>query len=270
MQIVFRLEEDLRDEFVDIKNTYIGNPFYPHYVPLRQMADINAKWQIALITRRNGTPCLTVGCKAENGILASSVQDSVQERMEILELKPGYTLEWGGDIENQNETFGQMIIALIISLVSIFLILLFQFKDVARPLIIMVSIPLTVVGAALGLLITGNVFSFTAFVGLIALVGIVIRNALIIVDFSDTLVQEENISFAEAAKESAKRRLRPIFLTTMAAAIGVVPMIVLKDPMWAPLASVFAFGIVVSMILTLLVIPVLYAMIIKPAKKIGE
>ncbi|MBU2650136.1 MAG: efflux RND transporter permease subunit, partial [Bacteroidetes bacterium] len=113
------------------------------------------------------------------------------------------------------------------------------------------------------LVITGNVFSFTAFVGLIALVGIVIRNALIIVDHADHLVKGENISHHQAALESAKRRLRPIFLTTMAAAIGVVPMIVMKDPLWAPLASVFAFGIVISMILTLLVIPVLYSLIIK-------
>lgn len=106
-------------------------------------------------------------------------------------------------------------------------------------------------------------FSFTAFVGLIALVGIVIRNALIIVDYSDGLVKEEGVSYHQAALESAKRRLRPIFLTTMAAAIGVVPMIVMKDPLWAPLASVFAFGIFVSMILTLLVIPALYGMVFR-------
>jgi len=195
---------------------------------------------------------------------------NVQPAIDSLKLKPGYTMEWGGDIKNQNTTFGQMIIALIISVVSIFVILLFQFKDIARPLIIMVSIPLTLFGAVLGLIVTGNVFSFTAFVGLIALVGIVIRNALIIVDFSDSLVREEKVSYAEAAKESAKRRLRPIFLTTMAAAIGVVPMIVMKDPLWAPLASVFAFGIVVSMILTLMVIPALYGLIIKDRKMIGD
>jgi multidrug efflux pump subunit AcrB len=134
----------------------------------------------------------------------------------------------------------------------------------------MVSIPLTLFGAVLGLIVTGNVFSFTAFVGLIALVGIVIRNALIIVDFSDSLVKEGKMSFSEAAKESAMRRLRPIFLTTMAAAIGVVPMIVMKDPLWAPLASVFAFGIVVSMVLTLMVIPALYGLIIKEKKTIGD
>jgi len=270
VKIIFRLEKDQRDDFNDVGNTYIGNPFFPKYVPLRQFADVNPMWQTGKITRRNGIPTLTTGCKPETGYLSSEVLANVQTAVNNIPLKPGYTLEWGGDIKNQNTTFGQMIIALIISVVSIFIILLFQFKDTARPLIIMASIPLTLFGAVLGLIVTGNVFSFTAFVGLIALVGIVIRNALIIVDFSDSLVKEGKVSFSEAAKESAMRRLRPIFLTTMAAAIGVVPMIVMKDPLWAPLASVFAFGIVVSMILTLLVIPALYGLIIREKKTIGD
>jgi len=202
--------------------------------------------------------------------LESEVLQTIQPQIDSLSLLPGYSLEYGGVVKDKNETFGKMIIALIISLVCIFLILLYEFKDIARPLIIMVSIPLTLFGSMLGLLITGNVFSFTAFVGLIALVGIVIRNALIIVDYSDELVKSEGISYAKAALESAKRRLRPIFLTTMAAAFGVVPMIVMCDPLWAPLASVFAFGIVFSMVLTLLVIPVLYSIFIKPEKSIDQ
>ncbi|MCF8228066.1 MAG: efflux RND transporter permease subunit [Bacteroidales bacterium] len=270
LNIVFKLEKEKRDDYSDVLNTYISNPFFPKFIPIRQFADATPRWQVGKITRRNGIPALTTGCKPENGYLASEVLQEAKPAIDKLTLPPGYRLEYGGDYKNQGETFGHMIAALIISLVSIFIILLVQFRDVARPLIIMVSIPLTLFGAILGLIITGNVFSFTAFVGLIALVGIVIRNALIIVDFSDSLVKKENISFAEAARESAKRRLRPIFLTTMAAAIGVVPMIVLKDPLWAPLASVFAFGIVISMILTLMVIPALYAIIIRKRNTIGD
>ncbi len=270
LNIIFQLEKDKRNDFSDVKNTYITTPFLPKYVPLRQFSTIAPIWQTGKITRRNGLPCLTVGCKPQQGYLASEVLAAAMPAIKALEVPPGYRMEIAGDQKNQRETFGHMIAALIISLVSIFIILLIQFKDLARPLIIMVSIPLTLFGSVLGLILTGNVFSFTAFVGLIALVGIVIRNALIIVDFADHLVQKEKISFAQAAKESAKRRLRPIFLTTMAAAIGVVPMIVMKDPLWAPLASVFAFGIVISMILTLMVIPSLYAIIIKKRKSIDE
>ncbi len=270
LAINFRLQKGLRSNFDDIRNTYILSPVTGKSIPLRQIASLKPTWQTGQITRRNGIPTLTTGCKSEPGMLASEVLDQIKPRIDTLSLPPGFSMAYGGDIKNQDETFGNMIIALIVSVVSIFLILLFEFKDAARPLIIMVSIPLTLFGSMLGLVVTGNVFSFTAFVGLIALVGIVIRNALIIVDHADHLVAEEKISYAQAALESAKRRLRPIFLTTMAAAIGVVPMIVMKDPLWAPLASVFAFGIVVSMVLTLLVIPALYGLVIKEKKFIGD
>lgn len=263
LDIVFRLNRDLRQDFDDISNMYIESPVTGKSIPLRQIADLSPSWETGKITRRNGMPALTTGCKPLPGYLASEVLEKIEPQIDTMKLMPGYTLEYGGDKKNQDTTFGHMIVALIISLVCIFLILLFQFKEMVRPLIIMVSIPLTLFGSILGLVITGNVFSFTAFVGLIALVGIVIRNALIIVDHADHLVVREKITRDQAALESAKRRLRPIFLTTMAAAIGVVPMIVLKDPLWAPLASVFAFGIVISMILTLLVIPVLYSLVIK-------
>lgn len=270
VNITFRLDKEARNDFSDISNTYIGSPITKKNIPLRQISELTPEWQTGKITRRNGMRTLTTGCKTKAGFLSSGIQQAIQPHVDSLALLPGYSLEYGGVIKNQNETFGQMMIALIISLVCIFLILLYEFKDVLRPLIIMVSIPLTLFGSMLGLLITGNVFSFTAFVGLIALVGIVIRNALIIVDYSDELVVREGISYAKAALESAKRRLRPIFLTTMAAAIGVVPMIVMHDPLWAPLASVFAFGIVFSMVLTLLVIPVLYSLFIKPTKNIDN
>ena len=270
INITFRLNRDSRNSFNDIANTYVSSPVTNASVPLRQFAEVIPKWQTGKITRRNGIHTLTVGCESKPGFLSSEIQTAIQPHISSLELLPGYKVEYGGVIKNQNDTFSQMIFALIISIVSIFLILLYEFKDIKRPLIIMVSIPLTIFGAAIGLLATGNVFSFTAFVGLIALVGIVIRNALIIVDYSDEIVVSEGLSFTQAALESAKRRLRPIFLTTMAAAMGVVPMIVMKDPLWAPLASVFSFGIVFSMVLTLLVIPVLYSLSIKPKKSIDQ
>ncbi len=270
INITFRLDKESRNSFNDIANTYITSPITNSSVPLRQFAEVVPKWQTGKITRRNGIHTLTVGCEPKAGFLSSEIQQAIQPKVDSLELLPGYKIKYGGVIKNQNDTFSQMVFALVISIVSIFLILLYEFKDIKRPLIIMVSIPLTIFGSAIGLLATGNVFSFTAFVGLIALVGIVIRNALIIVDYSDEIVASEGFTFTQAALESAKRRLRPIFLTTMAAAMGVVPMIVMKDPLWAPLASVFSFGIVFSMILTLLVIPVLYSLLIKPQKTIDQ
>jgi multidrug efflux pump subunit AcrB len=266
--ITFKLDKKSRENYNDIMNTYLGSPITGQYNTLRTMAEIAPEWQFGMLTRRNGIPTLSVGSKYQNGYISSDIQSAIQPAIDTIQLKPGYFIEYGGVVKGKDRTFGQMVMALIISLVVIFIILLFVFKDIKRPLIIMISIPLTLFGSMLGLIITGNVFSFTAFVGLIALCGIVIRNGVIMVEYSDELFETEGLSRNDAALESAKRRLRPIFLTTMAAAIGVVPMIVLKDPMWAPLASVFAFGIVFSMVINFMVLPVFYAWFIKSSKSI--
>jgi multidrug efflux pump subunit AcrB len=136
--------------------------------------------------------------------------------------------------------------------------LLFQFKTVKTALLIMMTVPLCAFGATFGLLITGYPFGFTAFLGIISLTGIVVRNGIILVDYAEQLRREHNHSLEEAAMASAKRRMRPIFLTSAAAAVGVISMIVGGSPLWGPLGTVIAFGLIFSMILTLFVLPVLY------------
>jgi outer membrane protein TolC len=124
----------------------------------------------------------------------------------------------------------------------------------------MCSIPLTLFGAVLGLLVTDNPFGFTAFTGMIALCGIVVRNAIILVDYMNEKLREGH-SLETAAVEAGERRLRPIFLTTMAAAVGVTPMIISGSSLWSPLASVIAVGLVSSMFFTLIVVPVLFVLV---------
>ena len=121
-------------------------------------------------------------------------------------------------------------------------------------------------GAIFGLYITGNDFGFTAFVGLISLSGIVVRNAIILIDHTNVLIKS-GVNIRTAAVEAGKRRLRPIFLTAMAAAIGVWPMILSGSPLWSPLASVIAFGVIWSMIMSTLTVPVLYIAIMKDRDK---
>ena len=150
--------------------------------------------------------------------------------------------------------------ALAISLVAIFLVLLVQFRTLSDPLIVMSSIPLTLFGAMLGLVLTHYPFGFTAFTGLISLCGIVVRNAIILVDYIKEKLREGR-SLEQAATEAGERRLRPIFLTTMAAAVGVTPMILSGSSLWGPLASVIAVGLVSSMFFTLIVVPVLYVLV---------
>jgi outer membrane protein TolC len=169
-------------------------------------------------------------------------------------------IEFGGEKEGSAEVQGAVNIALLTSLVGVFLILLFQFRVVRHPLVVMTSIPLALVGAAVGLVITGNPFTYTANLGLNALTGVVVRNAIILVDYANEL-RRNGVEIETAALLAGRRRLRPIFLTTMAAALGVTPMILSRSPLWSPMASVIAVGLVVSMIFTLVLVPVLYVVV---------
>ena len=156
-----------------------------------------------------------------------------------------------------------MTYSLITSIVIIFIILLIQFKDIKRSILIMITMPLSLLGATLGLYIIGYPFGITAFLGLISLAGIVVRNGIILIDYAIDLQENHGYSITDAAKAAAKRRMRPIFLTSAAAAVGVIPMIISGSPLWGPLGTVICFGLIISMILTLFVLPVLYSLMFK-------
>lgn len=266
VDIVLRLDENSRRNTDDLANTYMKSPVTGANVPLRQIADIVPEWQAGKIMHRNGVRTLTVQSELAEGVLPAELVKVVQPEINKLQLPSGYRIEYGGEDANKKETFSQLVTVLMVSLVLIFFILLFQFRNLKESAIVMLTIPLSLFGAILGLYATGNNFSFTAFIGLISLSGIVVRNAIILVDHTNELMKH-GMDIRTAAIESGKRRLRPIFLTAMAAAIGVVPMIVSHSPMWAPLASVLAFGVVWSMLMALLSVPVLYIGWIKPKDK---
>ncbi|MFD2067763.1 efflux RND transporter permease subunit [Pontibacter silvestris] len=266
VNIVLRLDEESRQNFNDLKNTFITSSVTGAHLPLRQLANLQPQWQTGRIVHRNGIRTLTIQGEVAPGALASEVLKNIQPKIAQLSLPAGYRIEYGGEIENQRTTFSQMVVALGISIVTIFFILLFQFRNLKEALLVMASIPLSLFGALLGLILTGNPFGFTAFIGLISLSGIVVRNAIILVDYANELIRH-GMNIPTAAAEAGKRRLRPIFLTAMAAAIGVLPMILSGSPLWSPLASVIAVGVVFSMVMALLVVPVLFATFIKPKDK---
>lgn len=260
VNIKLRLDPASRASFANIGNTYVNSELTRARVPLRAVATVAPEWQTSRIVRRNGVRTLTVRAFAMPGHYASQLLEQVKPQLEALELPPGYRIYYGGEKDNQDETFPQMLVALAISLVAIFLVLLVQFRKISDPLVVMASIPLTLFGAMLGLVITRNPFGFTAFMGVISLCGIVVRNGIILVDYCNEKVAEGE-PLEQAAREAGARRLRPIFLTTMAAAVGVTPMILSGSSLWSPLASVIAFGLVFSMFFTLLIIPVLFVVV---------
>jgi multidrug efflux pump subunit AcrB/outer membrane protein TolC len=260
--VALRLEPALRQSFEDVAHTYVISPVTGTRVPLNSIADISPVWDPGRIVRRNGVRTLTIRSWSDGGVFPSQVLNRVKPAIDALPVPPGYRIWYGGEYENQNDTFPEMVKALLISVIAIYLILVFQFRSVIDPLVIMAAIPLGLLGASLGLLITHNPFGFTAFLGIVSLGGVVVRNAIILVDYIRARA-EEGIEVEEAAIEAGERRLRPIFLTTMAAAVGVTPMILSGSSMWSPLGSTIAFGLVGSMFFTLVVIPVLYVIVHK-------
>jgi len=261
--IVLRLEAEHRGAFTDLNEFMLRSPLTQATIAFSQVATAEPVWSPGQIARRNGVRTLTVRANPATDILPSQVLAPISRELKNLKLPPGYRVEVGGEFEGQQETFGKMVGALIASVVFIYLVLLLQFKNSRETLLVMLAIPLTFFGAMAGLVITRNPLGFTAAVGLISLVGIVIRNSIILVDHADELRRSTGVDAVTAAVQSGERRMRPIFLTSMAAAVGVLPMIVARSPLWAPLASVFAVGIIWSMVMTLLVIPAVYGMTMK-------
>jgi len=260
VNIVLRLDPVYRESFEDVRNAYLTSPITQARAPLRSVAKLDPEWQTSRIVRRNGVRTLTVRAFPQRGHYASEILKTIDPRIEALRLPMGYRVTYGGERTNTDETMPAMKAALAISLTAIFLVLLIQFRTVSDPLIVMSSIPLTLFGAMLGLVLTRYPFGFTAFTALISLSGIVVRNSIILVDYIRVRLREGR-SLEEAATEAGERRLRPIFLTTMAAAVGVTPMIVSGSSLWGPLASVIAVGLISSMFFTLIVVPVLYTLV---------
>ncbi|MEH6659806.1 efflux RND transporter permease subunit [Leeuwenhoekiella marinoflava] len=232
-------------------------------VPLRQVADIKSSWVQEQISRRNGMRMLTVRIDITKSAVANEVLSHLTSKIEQLDIPDDIRIEYGGEYEMQQENLGPMGLSLLMSIILIFLILLWHFKSFAHATLSIITMPLSILGAALGLLLLNYPFGFTSFLGILALCGIVVRNGIILIDFADELRFKEGLDVKQAAVQAAQRRMRPIFLTSTAAAVGVTPMILSRSSLWGPLGTVIAFGLMVSMVLTLFVLPVLYWMFFK-------
>ena len=262
VDIFLRYDEESRKDLIALQNLHISSR-YGTKVPLKEVATLDPEWHTGMLLRRNGLKLLSVYSEAQLGLKPSRILKEIQPKINALELPKGTTIQYGGDAESSLENAPSMGISLGVSLLLIFLTLLFQFKSLGKALIILCTFLLSLFGAFFGLLVTGNPLGMTGFMGIISLIGIVVRNGIILVDYADELIRDHGYQHKAAAIAAAKRRMRPIFLTSAAAAVGVVPMIIGKSPMWAPLGSVLAFGLIFSMILTLFVVPVMYYKFLK-------
>lgn len=266
IDILLRTDEADRQDLDALGNMYITSSFGAK-VPLKQVVDLQPSWHTGAIVHRNGLRTLTVSSEAQLGRKPAEVFAEAQPKIDSLQLPKGVKIAYGGEYEDGLESGPKMGKAFMISFVLIFLVLLFQFKRVGKVFIVLASFPLSLLGAMLGLFLTGYEFGFMAIIGITALLGIVVRNGIILVDYADELVRDHGHTIEEAALLAAKRRMRPIFLTSMAAAIGLIPLMSSGSPEWGPISSTISIGILVSMVTTLFIVPVLYSRFVKPSKK---
>lgn len=243
----------------DIENEYVSGIMSPA-VPLRQIAKVTPGWDEGQIVRRNGVRCITIMMDLKRGELANLVQKKIEKIVEKHQEdlgRNGIRVTYGGVAESDAENMPPIMGGLMISVVIIFFILIFHFKSIRLSSIIIASTMLCFFGAALGLRIMHLNFSITAVLGIVSLIGIIVRNGIIMFDYIKEL-RHEGKDVYEAAKEAGRRRMRPIFLTTAAASFGVIPMIISKSPLWCPMGTVIAFGAMITMVFILTVLPLVY------------
>ncbi|MGB5106689.1 MAG: efflux RND transporter permease subunit [Candidatus Zixiibacteriota bacterium] len=258
VRVNLKIDEKFKTDVDEVLNLYVTSPFLMSAVQVRQLASAQAEWTEGEIVRRNGVRTLTVQADVERGRYSVDVFNKARPAVDKLSLPEGVSLSYGGDYEIGNEEMTPLYYALATSIVVIFFILLAQFRKIKTTILIMTTILLSIFGASFGVFVAGYPFSITAFVGVIGLIGIVIRNGIIYIAYAEELRREHGHSLGDAAIAAAKRRMRPIFLTSAAAAVGVIPMIAGRSPLWGPLGSVICFGLIFGMVLSLIVLPVLY------------
>ena len=232
-------------------------------VPLRQVADIVPTTQYGQIVRRNGIPTITIMAELKRGENAQAVTSILQEKVKDVKLSEGSELAFGGDVEKGNETMGPMAMGLIIAAIIILFILVAHFKKVNLAVLIFLSMLMSLFGTAVGILIQGCPFGVTCILGVVSLMGIIVRNGIIMYDYAEELRVKEHMTARDAIWHSASRRMRPIFLTSAAASMGVIPMILGGSGLWMPMGTVICYGTLISMVLILTVVPIAYLLTFK-------
>lgn len=236
-------------------------------VPLRQIASVSPVWEEGQIVRRNGIRTITVMAEVTKGTNVMNETANVRQLIEKIHIPEDVTLSFGGEQEESEEQIPRIVAGLCIAVAIIFFILLWHFKKVSTSSIILVSLSLCLLGAALGVLIQGGDFSVTSTLGIVSLMGILVRNGIIMFDYAEELRTTERLSTHEAIYHSAKRRMRPIFLTSAAASMGVVPMILGGSALWMPMGTVIFYGTLITMLFILTILPVAYWLIMSGTTK---
>ncbi len=231
-------------------------------VPLKQVADLEVEWQPAKIYRRNRLKSVEIYADLVPGVTAAEITNVLIPWLneEQKSWPVGYFYDLGGEYEQSDKGNQSIVAKLPIAGLIIILLLVGQFNSIRRPLIILMTIPLGLIGVIVGLLVAKSYFGFMTLLGVISLAGIVINNAIVLLDRIKIEIEGNGLEPNRAVIEAAQRRLRPILLTTLTTVGGLLPLWLGGGPMWEPMAIAIMFGLVFATILTLGVVPVLYTL----------
>ncbi|AKL96283.1 cation/multidrug efflux pump [Clostridium aceticum] len=231
-------------------------------IPLNQVASVSVEQGPVQINREDQQRVVTISGQIGNRDLRSVTQD-IDEALRNYDLPQGYSYDMGGQNQQMNDAFADLLLALILAVILIYMVMAAQFESLIHPFTIMLSVPVALAGALLGLLITGKALGITALIGIIMLAGIVVNNGIVLVDYINTL-REAGKERNEAIIAAGPVRLRPILMTTLTTVLGLLPLAIgigEGSEMQAPMGIVVIAGLLLSTVLTLVLIPTVYTII---------
>jgi multidrug efflux pump subunit AcrB len=238
-------------------------------IPLSQLSSIKFERSPTLIEHYNKERSVTLSSFIKTGYNTDKVTKEILSKMNQINIPPGYKVIPTGEIESRQESFAGIGSAIMVAIFGIFAILILEFRTFKGTLIVLSVIPLGIVGGILMLFITGYSLSFAASIGFVALIGIEIKNSILLVDFTNQL-RQNGTPLDEAIIKAGEIRFLPVLLTTMTAIGGLLPIALSKSGMYSPLAWVIIGGLITSTLLARLVTPVMYKLMPPPVEGAGN
>ena len=253
----------------DIENFEISSP-KGYKIPLSEIGTYEFGQNISSISREDQKRIIKVSADAEKDANVVDVTAAIQLEIDKLEIPQGYQLNFGGDLEDIAESFKDLFKSMFVALILISFTLVLMFNSFRQPLIILLTLPLALIGVFPGLILVGRNLSFPAFLGIVALTGIVVNDAIVLIDRINKNRQSGKMKFAKSIAEATEARLQPIIMTSITTILGILPL-ALTNEFWSGLGFSLIFGLMASTVLTLVVIPVLYFRFeSRNARKLGE